>query len=314
MNKYYHGVVMVLLCAFSFALGPTFAKFAYKNDVSVMTLLFFRSSIAGIVLFCCLFITKQNLRVERKALLGLFFLGAVCNTMQSFCFFSALNYIPASLTVVIAYTYPALTAIATCILDHEVITKKLIFSLIGSFAGLTLMLGTTLGSIDVWGIILAAGSSLLYTIYVVLSNRILKKVPNLTAGSYILLFSIAGTLFISLLSSNKINFGFQGAAWPWILGFALFTAIGIISFFKGLKILGPTKATVLCTSEPLFGVAIAIILFQDRLTALQLLGAAGVIAGAVMSVYTPSKDIKGKQLCQSHAFESESGIHEKFLQ
>lgn len=283
---------MVLLCAFSFALGPTFAKYAYADGVSVMNLMIFRSSLVAIVLCSYHFITGQSLRIDKKTLMDLLFLGAVCSTMQSLCYFSALNYISASLTVVIAYTYPTITALVTCFVDHEIITKKLIISLIITFIGLILMLGTDLGHINVWGIILATGSALFYTTYVIMGNKVLKKVSNLVASTYLMLFSALGTLLISVISGNTNYAGFQGAAWPWMLGFALFSAIGMISFFKGLAILGPTRATVLCTSEPLFGVVIAMILFQDRLSALQLFGAVGVIAGALLSVYAPNNIIK----------------------
>lgn len=292
MNKYYHGVVIVLMSAFCAALLPSFAKLAYENDVTVMTVLFLRFSLAALVLFSYLLITRQNIRLDKKNLLGLFLLGCVFNTMQATTYFSSLNYIPASLAVLIAYTYPAFTAIVTCLWDHEPITKKIAFSLVSCLAGLVLMLGTTLGHINVLGVILATAASLFYTVYVVLSNKMLKKVPPFIASSYITLFTTVGTFFLSLFSNNKINFGFPGAVWPWIFGLVTFSTLTILLLFKSLKILGPTKATVLCTSEPLFGVVVAMILFQERLTGLQLLGAAGVIAGAVLAVYTPSKVFK----------------------
>jgi len=290
MNKYYHGVFMVLLSAFGFALMPTFAKFAYKNDVTVMTLLIIRFSLAATVLFTYLILTKHNLRLDKRTLLGLFFLGAICYTSQASCYFSAVNYIPASLVVLIAYTHPTIIAVISCILDHEPITKNIAFSLIISFVGLTLMLGTTIGKINGLGVILSTGASLFYSMYVVLSNKMLKKVPPLIASSFISLFSILGILFFSLFSNNTITFEFQSTAWPWILGLVTFsTVIAMLTFFLGLKVLGPTKATILSTAEPVFGVTIAIILFNERLTALQFLGAAGVITGAVMAVYARDK-------------------------
>lgn len=292
MNKYYHGVVMVLLSAFGFALMPTFAKFAYKNDVTVMTLLMIRFSLAAMVFFCYLIITKQNIRLDKRNLLGLFFLGAVCYTLQSAFYFSAVKYIPASLVVLITYTHPTIIAVISCFLDHEPITKIIAFSLISSFVGLTLMLGTALGNINGLGIILATGASLVYSIYVVLGNKMLKKVPPLIASAFIALFTSLGLLFFSLFN-NSISFGFQATAWPWILGLVTFsTVIAMLTFFRGLEILGPTKATVLSTAEPVFGVTIAIILFHDNLTALQFLGAAGVITGALMAVYARDKNEK----------------------
>ncbi|MEL7565921.1 MAG: DMT family transporter [Dehalobacterium sp.] len=304
MNKYYHGVAIVLLAAFSSALMPTFVKFAYNNDLTVMTVLFFRFSLAAVVLFSFLLITKQNIRLDRRTFLGLFFLGAVFNTLQAACYFSSLKYIPASLAVLISYTYPTITAIVTCLWDHEPITKNIAISLISSFAGLILMLGNVLGHINILGIILATGASLFYTVYVVLGNKILKKVPPFIASSYTTLFTTVGTLFLSLFSANKISFVFPGAAWPWVLGLVFFSTFTIIGFFKGIKILGPTKASVLCTSEPLFGVVIAIILFHEHLTGLQLLGAAAVITGALLAVYTPNKDIKQVPPAKPHLAKS----------
>ncbi|MEL7564603.1 MAG: DMT family transporter [Dehalobacterium sp.] len=289
MHKYYYGVVMVLLSAFGFALMPTFAKFAYKNDVTVMTLLIIRFSLAAMVFFSYLILTKQNLRLDKRNILGLFFLGAVCYTLQSAFYFSAVKYIPASLVVLITYTHPTIIAVISCFLDHEPITKIIAFSLISSFVGLTLMLGTALGNINGLGIMLATGASLVYSVYVVLGNKMLKKVPPLIASAFIALFTSLGLLLFGILSDG-ISFGFQKAAWPWIIGLVAFsTVIAMLTFFRGLEVLGPTKATILSTAEPVFGVTIAIILFHERLNILQFLGAAGVITGAVMAVHTRDK-------------------------
>lgn len=295
-DKYYSGVAFVLLSAFCSALMPTFVKFAYKSGLTVTTVLFFRFSLASVVLFCILIITKQNFRLDKKTLLRLFVLGALFNTLQAGTYFSSLKYIPASLAVVISYTYPTFTAIVTCIWDREPITNTIAFSLFSSFVGLILILGTSFGQINMTGVLLATSASLLYTGYIVLTNKMLKKMPPLITSSYITLFSMVGTVLLSLFSAEKISYIIPSAVWPWMLALATFSVLTILGFFKGLKILGPTKATVLCTSEPLFGVVVAMILFQDRLTAMQFFGAAGVIAGAVMAVYyAPQKDLEVKQ-------------------
>ncbi len=114
----------------------------------------------------------------------------------------------------------------------------------------------------------------------------------LITGSFISLFAMLGTIFLSLFYDSGINFAFQSTAWPSIFGLALFSVFTILALFKGLKLLGPTKTSILSTSEPLFGVVIAMILFQERLTLVQWLGAAGVIAGAVLAVYEPNTDLK----------------------
>lgn len=199
MGKYYYGVVMVLVSAFGFALMPTFAKLAYKNGVTVTTLLFFRFILAATVFFCCLLIKKKPIRLNKRNLLNLFLLGAVCYTLQSAFYFSSVKYIPASLAVLITYTHPTIIAIISSFWDHEPITRNIALALISSFIGLTLMLGTTLGELSGLGVILATGSSLVYAIYVVFSNKVLKEVPSLTATAFIALFFRTGISFLRYL-------------------------------------------------------------------------------------------------------------------
>ncbi|ATW28737.1 DMT family transporter [Candidatus Formimonas warabiya] len=303
MNHYYQGIVMVLISALGFSLMPTFAKFAYANGVTISTLLFIRFFLAGLLLFIWAAFKSGKIRFTPKDLCGLFFLGAVCYTLQSGFYFSAVKYIPASLTVVIVYTHPAIIAAASSLIDHEPLTKKIIASVTVSFIGLILMLGTTTENINGAGILFALGASVVYAAYVILSNKILKRVPPLVASAYIALSASAGWLIWGL-STKGIQFRFQSEAWPWILGLVILsTVFAMLTFFRGLELLGPTKATILSTAEPLFGVIIAILLFHDHLTLLQLGGAAGVISGAVMVVYA-REEVKSPQedaaSCQQH--------------
>lgn len=285
MNPYYKGIVMVLISALGFGLMPTFAKFAYKNEITVSTLLFIRFLLAGILFFIWIAIKTRNIKLTKRDLLGLFFLGAVCYTIQSGFYFSAVRFIPASLAVVIVYTHPAIIAVASSLIDHEPLTKKIILSVTVSFIGLILMLGTTAENINGVGILLAMGASVVYATYVILSNKMLKKVPPLVASAFISVSASAGWLMWGL-STKNIIFSFNSGAWPWILALVVFsTVFGMLTFFRGLELLGPTKATILSMAEPLFGIVVAILLFHDHLAMLQFFGAAGVISGAVMVVY-----------------------------
>lgn len=285
MHNYFKGIVMVLFSAFGFGLMPTFAKFAYLNGVTVSTLLFIRFLMAAILFFIWVGIKNRKIVITRQDFLGLMFLGAVCYTLQSGLYFSAVRYIPASLVVVIVYTHPAIIAVASSYVDHEPLTKKVIISVIVSFIGLVLMLGTTMGSLNVIGILLALGASVVYAAYVILSKKMLKKVPPLVASAFIAAAASAAWLIWGL-STHDIDFHFKSNAWPWIIGLVLFsTVMAMLAFFHGLECLGPTRTTILSMAEPLFGVTVAIILFHDRLNMMQFVGGAGVIAGAIMAVF-----------------------------
>ncbi|MGI6066632.1 MAG: DMT family transporter [Bacillota bacterium] len=287
MNNYFKGVIMVLISAFGFALMPSLAIFAYQSQITVLTLLFFRFFLAGILFFLYLYLKPEKVYLSKNTLFKLFLIGAVFYNLQSILYFSAVKYIAPSLAVLIVYTHPVIIALATSILDHEPLTIKVILSVLVSFFGMALMLGTSFTSINGLGILLAAGTSIIYAVYVILTNKMLKTIPPLTASAYISLSASFGLLMVSLLSGS-FSLSFQASAWPWIIVLVIFsTVIALLTFYRGLEVLGPTKATILSMAEPLFGIFLSILLFQDHLTLLQMIGAAGVISGAVAVVYKP---------------------------
>ncbi|MDD2497827.1 MAG: DMT family transporter [Desulfitobacteriaceae bacterium] len=289
MNNYLKGIIMVLISAFGFALMPSLALFAYQSEITVLTLLFFRFFLASILFFLYLYFKPEKVSLNKITLLKLFLIGAVIYNMQSIFYFSSVKYIAPSLAVLILYTHPVIIAVASSFLDHEPLTMKLIISVLVSFLGMALMLGTNFSGINGLGVLFAAGTSVVYAAYVILTNKILKTVPPLTASAYISLFASVGLLMVSLLSGS-FSLSFQASVWPWLITLVIFsTVIALLTFYRGLEVLGPTKATILSMAEPLFGIFLAILLFQDHLSLLQMIGAAGVISGAVAVVYKREK-------------------------
>ena len=63
------------------------------------------------------------------------------------------------------------------------------------------------------------------------------------------------------------------AAWPALLGLGLVaTAIAIQTFYAGVKRVGGARASLISTVEPVYTVVLAMILFGERLTPMQIAG------------------------------------------
>jgi drug/metabolite transporter (DMT)-like permease len=73
-----------------------------------------------------------------------------------------------------------------------------------------------------------------------------------------------------------------GTAWSWLAatGLAIFTVIAMLTFFAGLKRVGPSVASILSTMEPVVTVALAWLILGETLEPVQLLGGALVLAAA----------------------------------
>lgn len=296
MNNFYKGAILSAISALGYALLPVFALFAYRGNISVSTLLFFRFIFAAIILFGYILFKYRKISIKKKDLLFLFILGGICYNLQARCYFTSVKYIPAALTSLILYTYPMLVTILSAIFDKEQVTLK-IGSAIGiSFIGLILILGTSFQSLSGLGVILAFGSALVYSIYIVIGNRVLKSTEPLLATASITLFSSIGVLTSGLLMKD-VGFHFKAGAWLPIMGLVLFsTVLAMLFFFKGMELIGPSRASIISMLEPLFTVILMTLIFRDNLTIFQLVGGFIVLASSILVVKTQTQTQSKEQV------------------
>ena len=79
---------------------------------------------------------------------------------------------------------------------------------------------------------------------------------------------------------------------PFTLAFwmTLFTTVfALVLFQKGLFLCGEVKASLLSTFEPLTGIVIGMIAFQEELTPNKILGIIGVLTAAILLVLPPDR-------------------------
>jgi drug/metabolite transporter (DMT)-like permease len=72
--------------------------------------------------------------------------------------------------------------------------------------------------------------------------------------------------------------------WPALLGLGLLaTAVAIGAFYAGVRRVGGARASLISTVEPVYTVALAMILFGEQLTGMQLAGGALVIGAVILA-------------------------------
>ena len=224
---------------------------------------------------------RQNpLRFERRSLAALFGLGAIVYTAQSLTYFTALKTLPASLCVLIVYIYPSLVVIAGWLFLRRPVTGWHMLALAGSFAGLVLLVGGAELHIA-WGLLFAIAAPTVYTAYILLSERVMSRVPAVGASAVIM--SGAGLAFaVIALGQGQLTLPPSSEGWLVVVALAVIpTMVAITTFLAGLPRVGAARASLLSTWEPVVTVVLAVALFSDRFTAVQALGGL-LILGAVM--------------------------------
>lgn len=283
-RRHYFGVLVVLCSAIGMGMLPIFSLYAYAGNASVFTVLFLRFSIASVILFLYSYryTALKKMQIGRKYLLSVFIMGAFFYALQSSLFLLALKYIMASLVSLFFYSYPVFVAILSMLVDREQTSLKTVLAIVTSLLGLVLILGASLHGIKLIGVILALSTGLVYSIYILMSRRVLQKASPVVTSAFVTLFT-SFSIFVLGMVSGTLRFDFNPSAWWPMLGIAIFpTVIGILGFYKGIEILGPTRASVLSMVEPLATIAMAGFLFQEHLSSIQAVGAVLVLGGALL--------------------------------
>ncbi|QRG68286.1 DMT family transporter [Brevibacillus choshinensis] len=284
MSPLYLGVLYVFVSAAGFGVMSIFAVYAYGAGVSVSTLLFLRFLFASALFFGWLALRKESLRLHRKQALSLFCLGGVLYTLQSLSFFSSVQYIPTSMAALLLYTFPVFVAILSYFVDKEKLRKKTVIAMLISLVGLGMVLGLSFGGIRPLGVVLALAAALFYSVYIITGNRVVKGLSPFVTSAYISLFASLSTFLVAQKDGGiDLSFGVQG--WWALGGIVVFsTVLAISTFFRGLQLIGSTKASVLSTLEPVVTFAFSALLLGESFQWLQLLGGAAVLGGAVLIV------------------------------
>ncbi|MED4785027.1 DMT family transporter [Brevibacillus choshinensis] len=284
MSPLYVGVLYVFVSAAGFGVMSIFAVYAYEAGVSVSTLLFLRFLFASALFFGWLAWRKESFRINRKQVLSLFCLGGIMYTLQSLSFFSAVQYIPTSMAALLLYTFPVFVAILSYFVDKEKLRKKTIIAMLISLVGLGMVLGLSFGGIQPLGVGLALLAALFYSVYIVTGNRVVKGLSPFVTSAYISLFASLSTFLVAQKDGGvDLSFGVQG--WWALGGIVIFsTVVAISTFFRGLQLIGSTKASVLSTLEPVVTFACSALLLGESFNWLQLLGGAAVLSGAVLII------------------------------
>jgi len=279
------GTLLVLVSAVSFGLIPIFARLAYSQGVGVRELLFVRFLLAFLIMGTILAASRRLIVPNKDDLLILIALGALAYFLQSTLYFTALLYSPVAIVALLLYTYPVFVTIGAFVLGWEKISRRLAGAFVIATLGLILAanpFGNTIG----FGVILALGASITYTIYILGGSKVLRRIKGDVAAFYVLgAGSISFGLTGALTGSIHLNWTPEG--WFWVAMLTVICAVVAIStFFMGLSRIGPSRASLLSLVEPVTSVLVSLWLFGNALNALQWFGGLLIlIATAITALY-----------------------------
>jgi drug/metabolite transporter (DMT)-like permease len=273
------GVLFVLFSATGFGAMAIFGKVAFASGASTTTVLFLRFLSAGTLMVALMAILRLAWPRGRDLYI-LIGMGALGYAGQSFLFFSALHHATAGLTGLLLYLHPSLVIIGSAAIGRRRLTFTKVLLALGSLLGILLTVSDGLAGTPT-GIMFGIGAALVYTVYILVGEKVTSRTGAISAGCVIMLS--AATVFGIAMAVTGPCFPKEPIGWLAVASIAVFsTLMPIVFFFAGMRRVGAGDASTLSTLEPVVTLLLAYFFLGEVLGPMQTFGAAMVIAAVII--------------------------------
>ncbi|MEW5941055.1 MAG: DMT family transporter, partial [Chloroflexota bacterium] len=180
------GIRAALLSAFLLGLAPVFGRQAILLGLSPLAVVALRTGLAAGLLFLIVALfRRQFLFIYPVGLAGCLLAGTI-NGIGSLLYYLSLARLSASIGQLLYSLYPFFLAI-WLLLDRQHISRLTLLRIFIATVAVLLLTGGTTGAVDLIGVLLMLGGSLLYALHLPINQRVLYDVPAPTVTLYTLL-------------------------------------------------------------------------------------------------------------------------------
>ena len=286
------GYLAGIMAGVSYGTNPLFGKALMESGVPIMVMLFFRYGFAAVFLAVLMMFRKESFRTNRSErglllLLGLLFAGS------SITLFCSYEFIPSGLATTLIYLYPVFVA-AIMVFLRVYPDWQTWLSILVTFGGI-LLLSAPSDSVQIRipGILLAIGSALCYSFFLVIVNRN-GRIRNVSEHTLTLYALINGALLFAAIRAWQGGSMLEGvntaADWGTLIGLAIMpTMISMLTLAMASRYIGPTKTAVLGVFEPLTAILIGTFMFGESLTARIVGGITVCVAAVIFMILKPGE-------------------------
>jgi len=254
-------------------------------SLDALPLVWWRMVLAVGFIFIYLSYKKIGLKIPKKTILVFLFAGLII-MLHWFTFFKAIKVSNVSVTLACLSTGAFFTSLLEPILyGKRIVWYEVFFGLI-VITGLYIIFNVE-GNYML-GILLALTSAFLSALFSVINGKLAKQYDATTISFYEL---TGGVFFLSLylLFSNGFSVDFfilSSSDWFWLIILAsICTAYAFISSVAVMKFLSPYTVMLTINLEPIYGIILAVLVFQEKekMTTSFYIGAGIILATVILN-------------------------------
>lgn len=281
-SREYLGMLYAILSGLLYGFLGYFGMSIIRDDISVTNMLFWRFLISTLFIALLLIPKFNKLQDNPKELFKVFLYGIAFYSISSMIYFFASEYIGTGLAMVIFFCHPAIVLLINYLFYKTKITKIYYLAITLIFLGMCCLIDLHELKLDIFGIVLAILSAVLYAAYIVVSKRNTVSPLN---SSFMVSLGCTVTCAVLSLMDNSLTVPKEMGVWLNILGIGILsTAVPILFLLLALKYIDSEKVAILSVLEPIFVVIFGILLLGETVSVLQLIGIITVLSAALLTM------------------------------
>lgn len=280
------GGALVVAASLQFGIVVVLGTLLLRRGLVVEALLAIRFAVAALVLTVVSAALRRPLLPARGERLRLGMLGLGGYAIEAALFFAAIKHGTATAVTLLFFTYPVAVAVVSRLLGERSQGRLVAGSLAAAVAGAAIVVvsGGTV-AIRPLGIVLALGSAVMFTIYLLGVDRTMRRTDPLAASAWVSVWAAAG-LFISLIVLRGRIVPPDMGGWFMVAGMGVATAGAFTCLMAGLRMLGPVRTSIVAAAEPLSSAVMASIVLHDPFRTGTAVGGVLILAAATVASLT----------------------------
>jgi drug/metabolite transporter (DMT)-like permease len=257
LKHYLHLHLLVFIAGFTAILGELIT-------IGSLELVWYRMTIAGILMFIYIKVVRLNIKITRKALWQ-FLIAGVIIALHWITFFEAINQANVSIALAM-FSSGAFFAsfIEPIFFKRRILAYEILFGIV-VIIGVFLITSSEMEYIN--GIVLGLLSALFSTLFAVINGRFIQRYNATVISFYEFISGVVFLTVFILLSGIPFNsefFSLSSSDWIYIFILAsVCTAYAFIGAVEVMRYISPFTVILSYNLEPVYGIALAIFLFPE---------------------------------------------------
>lgn len=287
-----------MLAAVGFATLGILSRRTYDLGLTPMAFVAWRSGVAALsmVVLIGFTLTRGGRLVGWRSLAPrdrvALCVAALAGASLDVTMFFAYARVPVAVVLLCFYLFPAMVAGASALLGWERLDRVRGVALLVALGGMVAVVvgGQAAASadgsgLDPLGVLLAIGSAVSQTVFVLVARRGYREVPTEQAMGFVLVVSTSMGLLIAalggVLSTVWLPFSSPELLVTLLIGGLVGAGIPSFLFLAGVRRIGGVKAGILMLVQAPVGVALAAVFLDESIGPVQVVGGLAILTAAV---------------------------------